>query len=58
VSADDRHEPRLLAMDTGGTMADTFVVNEAANYTVGKAQTTPDDESSCTTNSFADALGN
>ena len=45
-------------MDTGGTMTDTFVVDESANYTVGKAQTTPDDESVCTTNSFADALGN
>nr|WP_255453901.1 hydantoinase/oxoprolinase family protein [Natronomonas sp. CBA1123] len=45
-------------MDTGGTMTDTFVVDDEANYTVGKAQTTPDDESVCTTNSFADAVGN
>jgi N-methylhydantoinase A/acetone carboxylase beta subunit len=59
VSADgDRNRPRLLAMDTGGTMTDTFVVDDEANYTVGKAQTTPDDESVCTTNSFADAVGN
>jgi len=58
VSADDKHDPRLLAMDTCGTMTDTFVVDESANYTVGKAQTTPDDESVCTTDSFADALGN
>ena len=59
MSADgDRNRPRMLAMDTGGTMTDTFVVDEAANYTVGKAQTTPDDESICTRNSFADALDN
>ncbi|MUV85792.1 hydantoinase/oxoprolinase family protein [Natronomonas sp. CBA1123] len=59
MSADgDRNRPRLLAMDTGGTMTDTFVVDDEANYTVGKAQTTPDDESVCTTNSFADAVGN
>ncbi|MFT4883259.1 MAG: acetone carboxylase beta subunit [Natronomonas sp.] len=54
----ERPDPRLLAMDTGGTMTDTFVVDEAANYTVGKAQTTPENESVCTTNSFADAVGN
>ncbi|MCY4729675.1 hydantoinase/oxoprolinase family protein [Natronomonas gomsonensis] len=59
MSADDDHNrPRLLAMDTGGTMTDTFVVDDEANYTVGKAQTTPDDESVCTTNSFADAVDN
>ena len=54
----DRHRPRLLAMDTGGTMTDTFVVDEGANYTVGKAQTTPEDESVCTRDSFGDALEN
>ncbi len=59
VSTDgDRTQPRLLAMDTGGTMTDTFVVDEQAHYTVGKAQTTPDDESICTRDSFADALEN
>jgi N-methylhydantoinase A/acetone carboxylase beta subunit len=57
-SGDDEHRPRLLAMDTGGTMTDTFVVDDEANYTVGKAQTTPDDESVCTRNSFGDALSN
>lgn len=51
-------KPELLALDTGGTMTDTFVVDREANYTVGKAQTTPDDESRCTMNSFGDALGN
>ncbi len=58
MSSERRHRPRLLAMDTGGTMTDTFVVDDEANYTVGKAQTTPDDESVCTRNSFGDALEN
>ncbi len=53
----DEHEPRLLALDTGGTMTDSFVVDEAANYTVGKAQTTPADEAIGVRNSFDDALG-
>ena len=44
MSTEDQseHEPRLLALDTGGTMTDSFIVDEEANYTVGKAQTTPD----------------
>jgi len=58
VSSEGQHRPRLLALDTGGTMTDTFVVDDDANYTVGKAQTTPDDESVCTRHSFGDALEN
>lgn len=54
----EAHRARLLAMDTGGTMTDTFVVDGEANYTVGKAQTTPEDESVCTRESFGDALSN
>jgi acetone carboxylase beta subunit len=38
-------EPRVLAIDAGGTMTDTFVVDEAGAFVVGKAQTTPQDES-------------
>jgi N-methylhydantoinase A len=32
-------------MDAGGTMTDTIVVDEFGNFTVGKALTTPHDES-------------
>ena len=37
--------PRLLAIDAGGTMTDTFFVDETGRFVVGKAQTTPADES-------------
>jgi len=59
MSTEDQseHEPRLLALDTGGTMTDSFIVDEEANYTVGKAQTTPDDESIGVRNSFDNGLG-
>ena len=39
------HEPRVLAIDAGGTMTDTFIVDGAGSFVVGKAQTTPEDES-------------
>lgn len=54
---DNTHDPRLLALDTGGTMTDSFIVDEDANYTVGKAQTTPDDESIGVQRSFDNGLG-
>ncbi|MFX1374376.1 MAG: hydantoinase/oxoprolinase family protein [Promethearchaeota archaeon] len=49
---------RLVAMafDTGGTMSDTFVIDEKGVFTVGKAQTTPDNESEGILNSISDAL--
>jgi acetone carboxylase beta subunit len=56
MSADQPHNPELLSLDTGGTMTDTFVVDDEGEYTVGKAQTTPDDESEGVINSYADAL--
>lgn len=59
MSTDDTadHDPRLLALDTGGTMTDSFIVDEEANYTVGKAQTTPEDESVGVKRSFDNGLG-
>ncbi|HEX2358341.1 MAG TPA: hydantoinase/oxoprolinase family protein [Solirubrobacterales bacterium] len=39
------HTPRVFAIDAGGTMTDTFIVDEAGEFIVGKAQTTPEDES-------------
>jgi acetone carboxylase gamma subunit len=36
---------RVLAIDAGGTMTDTFIVDDAGAFVVDKAQTTPEDES-------------
>lgn len=48
--------PRVLAIDAGGTMTDTFIVDDAGEFVVGKAQTTPEDESAGFMRSAADAL--
>ena len=53
--ADDR-SPRVLAIDAGGTMTDTFIVDESGSFVVGKAQTTPEDESIGFMESARDAL--
>src|SRR5918998_5957152 len=50
-------DPRVLAIDAGGTMTDTFVVDGAGSFVVGKAQTTPEDESRGFMASAEDALG-
>jgi N-methylhydantoinase A/acetone carboxylase beta subunit len=50
------HTPRVLAIDAGGTMTDAFIVDEAGRFIVGKAQTTPDDESAGLMHSVDDAL--
>jgi len=49
--------PRVLAIDAGGTMTDTFIVDDAGAFVVGKAQTTPQDESDGFMRSMVDALG-
>src|SRR5271166_5746239 len=49
--------PRVLAIDAGGTMTDTFIVDEHGAFVVGKAQTTPEDESLGFIASARDALG-
>ena len=49
--------PRVLAIDAGGTMTDTFIVDEVGSFVVGKAQTTPEDESVGFMDSARDALG-
>jgi acetone carboxylase, beta subunit len=38
-------KPLVLGIDAGGTMTDTFIVDESGAFTVGKAATTPYDES-------------
>lgn len=48
--------PRVLAIDAGGTMTDTFIVDESGAFVVGKAQTTPDDESRGLMESAEDAF--
>ncbi len=53
--AGDR-DARVLAIDAGGTMTDTFIVDRDGSFVVGKAQTTPDDESAGFMSSARDAL--
>lgn len=50
------HNPRVLAIDAGGTMTDTIIVDDAGSFVVGKAQTTPEDESRGFMSSAVDAL--
>ncbi len=45
-----------MAFDTGGTMSDTFIIDEEGVFIVGKAQTTPENESEGILNSIEDAL--
>jgi acetone carboxylase beta subunit len=49
-------DPRVLAIDAGGTMTDTFIVDQTGDFVVGKAQTTPEDESVGFMASAVDAL--
>lgn len=49
-------KPLVLGIDAGGTMTDTFVVDENGDFTVGKAATTPHDESVGFLESAADAM--
>lgn len=46
----------LLALDTGGTMTDSFLVDADGNFTVGKAQSTPQNEYKGVINSVEDGL--
>lgn len=47
---------QVLGIDAGGTMTDTFFVDAEGNFVVGKAQSTPHDESVGVINSSKDAL--
>ncbi|VEF48178.1 5-oxoprolinase [Bacillus freudenreichii] len=55
----DKHlaKSQILAIDAGGTMTDTFIIDEKGDFVVGKAQTTPMDEHIGLINSAKDALG-
>lgn len=46
----------IMSMDAGGTMTDTFFVDGDGRFVVGKAQTTPQDESQGFAQSCVDAL--
>lgn len=48
---------KSISLDTGGTMSDSFIINERGDFSVGKALTTPENESKGIMNSIADALG-
>jgi N-methylhydantoinase A/oxoprolinase/acetone carboxylase beta subunit len=47
---------RSIALDTGGTMSDSFIIDDQGRFIVGKAQTTPFEESIGIINSINDAL--
>ncbi len=57
MSGNGARVPHVLAIDAGGTMTDTFIVDERGSFVVGKAQTTPEDESVGFMASARDALG-
>lgn len=48
--------PRILGIDAGGTMTDTFLIDADGNFVVGKAQSTPEDESIGFMSSLKDGL--
>lgn len=47
---------QILAIDAGGTMTDTFIIDDKGDFVVGKAQTTPDEEHVGLMHSSKDAL--
>jgi acetone carboxylase, beta subunit len=51
-----KRKAQILAIDAGGTMTDTFIIDENGEFVVGKAQSTPEDESIGLLNSARDAL--
>ena len=49
--------PKVLAIDAGGTMTDTIIIDGEGHFTIGKARSTPHDESIGFLNSVENALG-
>ena len=49
---------KAIALDTGGTMTDSFIIDEKGSFSVGKAITTPEEESIGISNSIEDSLSN
>ena len=56
TSKSGKRSPRILGIDAGGTMTDTFLIDDNGEFVVGKAQTTPQDESIGFLNSAHDAM--
>ena len=52
----EKMEVVILASDAGGTMTDMLMVDKNGDFVVGKASTTPEDESIGFINSLADAF--
>lgn len=50
-------KPNVLAIDAGGTMTDTIIIDDEGRFTIGKARSTPYDESIGFINSMVNALG-
>lgn len=50
-------EPRSLGIDAGGTLTDTIFIDRAGAFVIGKAQSTPEEESKGFAHSVVDALG-
>lgn len=58
---DSRQEPlraQIIACDAGGTMTDTIIVDAQGRFSIGKASTTPHDQSIGYIESLADGFGN
>ncbi len=52
-----RRDPRVLAIDAGGTMTDTFIVDRSGDIVIGNAQTTPENQAVGLMASARDAFG-
>jgi len=50
-------DPVILAIDTGGTMTDTILIDRRGHFVVGKSQTTPQHEATGIMTSLRDACG-
>jgi len=51
------HDAQIIACDTGGTMTDVIVVDPEGRFSIGKASTTPHDQSAGFLESLRDAFG-
>ncbi len=52
----NKHKVQIIASDAGGTMTDMMVVDTEGNFTIGKAASTPQDQSLGFWESMGDAL--
>ncbi|HYG06476.1 MAG TPA: hydantoinase/oxoprolinase family protein [Stenotrophomonas sp.] len=57
MSESQTRNVQVLGIDAGGTMTDTFFVDSAGEFVVGKAQSTPDNEAEGLIASSIDGLG-